>query len=116
MAAQDIKAQVELWVIGEIKKQGLGEDFGFAVTWGPAPVQTPQGVVMVPAWQLLLTCANPLVGEGELYHMAPQGIGAPRPKEADVRREVASGISQLRDLAKSKISGSNGHSKLAVPG
>jgi hypothetical protein len=114
MAAQDIKAQVELWVISEIKKQGLGEDFGFAVTWGPAPVQTPQGVVVVPAWHLLLTCRNPLLGEGELYHMGQ--LGAPRPKEADVRREVASGVRQLRDLAASKLAGSNGHGKQAVPG
>ena len=114
MAAQDISARTELLVIDEIRKQGLGEDFGFAVTWGPAPVQTPQGVVMVPGWQLLLTCRNPLVGEGELYHMGQ--LGAPRPKEADVRREVASGIEQLRVLAKSKVSGQNGKPRLAVPG
>lgn len=114
MAAQDIKAKTELWVTGEIKKQGLGEDYGFAVTWGPAPAQTPQGVVMVPGWHLLLTCPNPLLGQGELYHMGQ--LGAPRPKEADVRREVASGISQLRELAKSMISGANGHAAAAVPG
>ena len=114
MAAQDISARTELLVIDEIRKQGLGEDFGFAVTWGPAPVQTPQGVVMVPGWHLLLTCRNPLVGEGELYHMGQ--LGAPRPKEADVRREVARGIEQLRVLARSKISGANGHAKAAVPG
>lgn len=114
MAAKDIRAQVELWVIDEIKKQGLGEEYGFAVTWGPAPVQAPQGVVLVPAWQLLLTCRNPMVGEGELYHLAQ--LGAPRPKDADVRREVAGGVRQLRDLAASKIAGSNGHARQAVPG
>jgi len=114
MAAKDVTAQAELWVIGEIKRQGFGEEYGFAVTWAPAPVQTPQGAVVVPAWHLLLTCRNPLVGEGELYHMAQ--IGAPRPQEADVRREVASGVRQLRDLAASKLSGSNGQARQAVPG
>ena len=114
MAAEDIKARTELWVIDEIKKQGFGENYGFAVAWGPAQVQTPQGPAAIALWQLLLTCRNPIVGEGELYHMAQ--LGMPRPKEADVRREVATGIEQLRVLAKSKISGSNGHAKLAVPG
>ncbi len=114
MAADDIAIQVSDWVHDEISKVCFGEDYGWSVTWGPAPVQAPQGVVMVPAWQLLLTCRNPLLGGGDLYHMGQ--LGAPRPKEADVRREVASGIEQLRVLAKSKISGQNGHAKQAVPG
>ena len=114
MAAQDIRRDVIAWVKDEIGKQCFGEDFGWAVTWGLAPVQTPQGVVMVAAWTAVITFRNPLLGEGELYHLAQ--LGAPRPKEADVRREVASGISQLRELAKSKISGANGRAAAAVPG
>ena len=112
--AQDIRFEVEARVAAEVSNQAFGEAFGWAVTWGPAPVQTPQGTVLVPLWQLVLTCRNPLPGGGELFHMAQ--LGMPRPKEADVRREVASGIAQLRDLAKSKLSGSNGHAKQPVPG
>lgn len=115
MAAQDIRRDVIAWVKDEIGKQCFGEDFGWAVTWGPAPVPNGQGgAVLVPAWTAVITFRNPLLGGGELYHLAQ--LGAPRPKEADVRREVASGISQLRDLAKSKISGANGRAAQAVPG
>ena len=112
-ANDDIRAQVTAWVEDEIRKQAFGVSYGWALTWGPAPVQTPDGVVVVPAaWQLLLTCGNPVLGEGELYHVAQ--VGAPRPKEDDVRREVAEGLRQLRDLAASKLSGLNGHGKKAL--
>ena len=118
MAAQDIKAQLDAWIEDEIGKVCFGEAYGWALSWAPAPAQGPQGMVMIPAWQLLITCANPLLGQGDLYHIVPvQQLGLTRPVEADVRREVADGIRQLRELAKSKISGGNGHTpKLAVPG
>jgi len=35
---------------------------------------------------------------------------------APERREVTDGLRQLRELAKSKIGGSNGHARQAVPG
>jgi len=112
MAAEDIGAQVTAWVEDEIGKQCFGEAYGWSLAWGPAPVQTPGGVVVVPAWTLALTCRNPVLGEGELYHLAQ--LGAPRPKEADVRREIADGLRQLRDLAASKLPGLNGRAKKAL--
>lgn len=112
MAAQDIRAQVQGWVEDEISKQCFGEGYGWALTWGPAPVATPAGTVLVAAWQLLLTCGNPVLGEGELYHLAQ--LGAPRPKEEDVRREVGEGLRQLRELAASKLTGLNGRAKKAL--
>lgn len=114
MAADDIKSQVDAWVADEIGKQAFGEAFGFAVTWGPAPVQAPQGMVMIPAWSAVISCLNPLLEGGDLFHLAQ--LGAPRPKEADVRQQVADGIRQLRELARSKISGANGARTPLVPG
>jgi hypothetical protein len=114
VAAEDIGIQVSDWVHDEISKVCFGEDYGWAVTWVPVPVQGPQGMVMIPAWQLVLTCQNPLLGQGDLYHLAQ--LGAPRPKRADVQKEVADGVRQLRELAKSKISGANGHAAAVVPG
>jgi hypothetical protein len=117
MAAQDIKRDLTAWIRDEIANTCFGEDYGYALSWAPVPAQGPQGMVAVPAWQLLITCPNPLLGQGDLYHMVPpQALGFTRPREADVRREVADGIRQLRELAKSKISGSNGQPKQAVPG
>lgn len=114
MTAQDIRTEVDTWVADEIGKQAFGEAFGWAVTWGPAPAQGPQGMVMVPLWQLLITARNPLLGQGDLYHLAQ--LGAPRPKEADVRREAAEGLRQLRELARAQTAGANGHGRQAVPG
>ena len=118
MAAQDISRDLTGWIEDEIAKVCFGEDYGWALSWAPAPAQGPVGIVMIPAWQLLITCANPLLGQGDLYHIVPvDKLGFIRPREADVRREVADGIRQLRELARSKLSGSNGHTpKLAVPG
>jgi hypothetical protein len=106
MAAVDIGAQVLAWAMDEAGKQAFTEEFGVSVTWTAAPVQTPQGVIAVPGWQLLITFRNPLVGQGDLFHMVP--AGTPRPKEADVRSNVTDGMAKLRDLAASKLSGSNG--------
>lgn len=112
MAADDITAQAQAWAADEIARQCLGENYGWSVTWGPVAMPNGQGgAVMVPVWQLLLTCRNPLLGEGDLYHLAQ--IGFPRPKEADVRREVAEGLRQLRELASSKIAGGNGRAPVA---
>jgi hypothetical protein len=112
MAAEDIRAQVQAWVEDEIGKQCFGEAFGWSLGWFPAPVPTPGGAVVIPAWQLLITCHNPVLGEGPLYHIAQ--LGYPRPKEDDVRREIADGLRQLRDLAASKLSGLNGRAKKAL--
>jgi hypothetical protein len=104
MAAEDITDQVTAWALDEVSKQCMGEHFGVSVSWAPAPLQTPAGAVMVPAWMVLITTRNPLVGEGDLFHMA--AVGTPRPKQDAVRTEVADGIRQLRALAKSKLAGS----------
>ena len=113
MAAQDIKAEVDAWVADQIGKQCFGEDYGYAVAWGPAPVPRPDGqMVIVPAWTAVITCLSPLAGEGSLFHLAQ--LGASRPREADVRHQVTDGIRQLRELARSKLAGPNG--ALAVPG
>ena len=115
MAAQDIAAQVQDWVAGEIGRQCFGEDFGFAVTFGPAQVPNGQGgAVMVASWQLLMTTANPLLGQGDLYHLVP--LGVTRPKEDQVRALVADGVRQLRDLARSQTAAGNGASSSGVPG
>lgn len=115
IAAQDIRAEVDTWVADEVRKVCLGEQYGWAVTWGPVPMPGPQGAVMIPLWQLVLTCRNPLAGQGELYHLAQ--LGAPRPKRAEVQKQVSDGVRQLRELAKSKISGTNGHAPAqVVPG
>lgn len=115
MAAQDIRAQAEAWVADEIGKQCFGEDFGWAVTWGPVPVPNGQGgAVIVPAWTAVIVMRNPLLGQGDLFHLAQ--LGAPRPKEADVRAQVTDGLRQLRELARSKTAGLNGRGLKAVPG
>jgi hypothetical protein len=110
----NITAEVEAWVKDEIRQQRLGEEFGVAVTFGPAQVQTPQGVVQVPGWMLLLTARNPLLTEGPLYH-GPVPIGAPRPVEDAVRAEVVKGLAALRDLAASKLAGGNGRPAVIAP-
>ena len=114
MPADDISAQVSAWVQDEMNKQRFGEDFGWSVSWGPQPVPTPGGMVVIPVWQALITCRNPLLGQGELFLLVQ--LGAPRPKEDDVRRQIADGVRQLRELAASKLSGANGHRKAAIPG
>lgn len=110
----DIHAEVLGWVLDEIGRQRMGEEFGAAVTWAPMPAQTPQGVITVPGWLLLITARNPLLGEGPLHHMA--NLGAPRPVEESTRKEVASGLRMLRDLAASKLAGSNGHAPALAHG
>jgi hypothetical protein len=103
----DIHAEVLGWVLDEIGKQALGEDYGVAVQLGGVQVMTPQGPGMVPAWQLLITGRNPLLGEGPLFH-GPVPVGGPRPVEAEVRAAATEGLRQLRVLAASKLAGSNG--------
>lgn len=107
MTAVDIQAQVLGWVLDEIAGQCFGEDYGAAVTFGVVPMQGPAGAQAVPAWLLLITARSPLLGQGPLYH-GPVGIGAPAPVEADVRAEVTRGLRALRELAASKLAGSNG--------
>lgn len=115
MASLDIKAEVETWVADEIGKQCFGEDFGYAVTWGPQPVPNGQGgAILIAAWTALITCRNPSLDEGDLYHLAQ--LGMTRPKEADVRAEVTNGMRQLRELATQKATGQNGRRRLIVPG
>ena len=114
MAAQNIAADVELWVADEIVKTCFGEDFGFAVTWGPAQVPDGQGGArLAPGWQLLMTARDPLLGRPDMVHMVSLGLG--RPKEADVRAQAAEGVRQLRDLAKSQTAAGNGRAH-ALPG
>ena len=104
--ADDIHAQVCAWVAAEISKAGLGETSGYAVTWERVAVQGPQGQVIVPAWHLLLTCRSPLLGRGDLFHLAD--LGVPRPTLASVRKEVAEGVGKLRDRAAAKLAGTAG--------
>lgn len=106
MAAEDVQAQALAWALDETSKACFGEDYGVAVTWGPQPVQTPQGVFMVAAWMLLLTTRSPLIGDGPLFHLAPVGMNLP--DEAQVRAQVTDGIGQLRTLRSKKLAGSNG--------
>lgn len=115
MAAQEIKTEVEAWIADEIGKQHFGEDFGYAVTWGPQMVPNGQGgAATIAPWVALITCRNPLLGQGDLYHVAQ--LGVTRPKEDEVRKQVTDGLRQLRQLARSKTSGANGHARKAVPG
>jgi len=112
--AEDIHAEALGWVLDEIGKQAMGEQFGAAVTWAPMPVQTPQGVVTVPGWLLLITARNPLLGEGPLHHMA--NLGMPRPVEGSTRGEVAKGLRMLRDLAATKLARPNGQAPVPARG
>lgn len=111
MAAQEIKTEVEAWVADEIGKQ----HFGYAVTWDPQPIPNGQGgVVRIVAWMAVITYANPVLGEGDLYHLAD--LGMTRPKEDDVRKQVTDGMRQLRELARSKLPALNGRARKVVPG
>jgi len=104
--ADDIHAQLCTWVADEISSAGFGETYGYVVTWEPVPVQGPQGQVIIPVWHLLLTCRSPLLGRGDLFHLAD--LGVPRPNLASVRKEVAEGVGKLRDLAAAKLAGTAG--------
>lgn len=104
----NIVREIEVWVQDEIRKQRLGEEFGFAVNLGAAAVQTPRGMAQMPMWMLLITARNPLLTEGPLFH-GPVPIGFPRPAEQIVRAEVAKGLNALRDLSASKLATGNGH-------
>jgi hypothetical protein len=106
MTITDLSAQAQAWALDEAAKASLGEDFGVGVCWTPQPAQSPQGVVPVPGWVLLITARNPLLGQNALYHLVP--VGTPVPVEADVRAEVVRGIKMLRDLAASKLTEVNG--------
>ena len=107
-----IISEAEAWTEDEIGKQAFGEAFDYAITLQMATVPTPQGPRPVPVWTLFLTGKSPLLAEGPLYH-GPVPVGSPKPVEADVRAQVADGIRQLRELARSRLAGSNGHSPLA---
>jgi len=104
----NIAREAEAWIEDEIRKRRFGEDCSYAITLAQAMM--PGGPV--PAWMLLLTARNPIVTEGPLYH-GPVLIGSPAPVEKTAREQVAEGIRQLRELASSKLAGSNGHSALA---
>lgn len=103
----DIHAEVLGWVLDEIGKQRLGEEFAAAVQLGAAQVMTQAGPSMMPAWTMLITARSPLLGQGPMYH-GPVPVGGPRPVEDEVRAAVADGLRQLRNLAASKLAGANG--------
>jgi hypothetical protein len=108
----NIQRDAEMWAEEEIGKQSFGEDFGYAVTLQLAAVQTPQGMQQVPMWTLFLTCRNPVLAEGPLYH-GPVPVGSPKPDEKVVRGQVTEGLRLLRVLARSKLAVSNGHSLIS---
>lgn len=117
MTITDLGAQVRGWALDEAAKAGLGEDFGVDVAWSPQAAQTPQGVQMMPVWSLLITTRSPLLGQPALYHLVPvftETAVVPVPAEAQVRAEVCSGITQLRDLAARMLAGANGGSRPGV--
>jgi hypothetical protein len=103
----DIHAEMHGWATGELDRLRLGEAYGAAVTLLAGQMQTPQGVQMVPVWQLLITCRSPLLAEGPLFHFV--ALPGPRPDEDAVRAAVAEGLRQLRDLTASKLATTNGH-------
>lgn len=109
MAAEDMQARLSGWAVAEAQKGCFGEDYDVAVTLTPQAAQTPQGVIPLPVWMLLIATRSPLLGEGPMYHMVP--LGGPVPAEDFVRKQVTDGIAQLRNLRSSKLSGMNGHSK-----
>jgi hypothetical protein len=109
----DIHAGLSGWVTDELDRLRLGEAYDCAVTLLAGQLPTPQGVVTVPVWQLLITCRSPLLAEGPLFHFVP--LPGPRPEEDAVRAAVADGLRQLRDLTASKLAAGNGHAKM-LPG
>jgi len=112
MTAADIHAEVLGWVLDEIRRKSLGDEFGGAVAWAPTLVQIPgpggrPAQAQIPVWHLLLTARNPIPAEGPLHHMGV--LGAARPQEKTVRDEVIKGLRLLRELAASKLAPANGH-------
>lgn len=108
----NIGREAEAWAEDEIARQRFGEDYSYALSLGMAQVMTPGGPAQIPVWTLLITCRNPMLTEGPLYH-GPVPVGTPKPEEKAVRAQVAEGIRLLRELASSKLSGGNGHGRLA---
>jgi hypothetical protein len=90
-----------------VRRKCLADDYGWSVSLLGGPVQTAQGVQLVPVWHVLLTTRNPVLGEGPLFHFVPFPPG-PRPDEQTVRGEVGKGMFALRGLAAKKLAGGNG--------
>ena len=97
------------WALDEARNLGGQDDLGVLVFVQTQPVQTPQGMVQLPAWFVCLTMRNPLLGHDPLMHCKP--VCAGEPVEARIRAEVASGITQLRDLHRQQLSPANGASR-----
>lgn len=103
MTPQDIEAEIRDWVHREIGKRAFGEAFGYAVSLQLVP--SPQG--LVPVWNLMVTCRNPLVGQQPLWRMT--GVPEPRPAEKEVRGHVERMMQELRGLSAQVTAGANGH-------
>ena len=93
---QDIAEEVLGHLHASIGKRQFGVTYGYAVTWMPAQVPGPQGPVQVPAWTLLITRRSPLLGSGDLHHLAQ--VLAARPSFEQVDQQVTEGLRLLAEL------------------
>ena len=112
MTPQDITAEVTGWALDELGKQRFGEDYAAAVTWSPQAIPAPGGQQLIALWSMLVTGRNLILGEGCLYSLQP--LGDTRPSEELTRARVGAAVSQLREAARAKLSGRNGHAAAAV--
>jgi hypothetical protein len=114
MAITDLGVQAKAWALDEASRRCFTEDYGCDLFGMAQAMQTAQGPMLIPVWVLVLTCRNPLLGEGPLHHTVP--LGSPVVSEEQVRKAVAEGVRALRDLAASKLAGLNGGAPVPLRG
>ena len=59
----DTLTRITELVKGEIKKLALGEPVGVSVTQSFVPVNTPQGLNLMPGWIITVDTRSPLLGQ-----------------------------------------------------
>lgn len=87
----DLEQEVRGWVAAVISAQRFGQDFGYALTWGPA--QTPGGLMI--SWTILVTLRSPLLGQPPIGHVV-QLVSPSALTEAAVTQAVSGAITALR--------------------
>jgi hypothetical protein len=93
---KDIAEETAAHLHASIGQRQFGVEYGYAVTWQPAQVQTPQGPVQCPLWTLMIVRPSPLLGGHTLHHLAQ--IATARPTFDQVDAEVEKGIRLLAEL------------------
>jgi hypothetical protein len=94
----DVNQDTELrrLIAAAIEKRRFGVDYGYDVSWQIAQLPTPAGPRSCAVYSILLTRRSPLLGQGDLFHVAQ--IPSPRPSAELVDEQVAEGIRLLEEL------------------